>query len=228
MMSNSNCPNGNANGRKIFAVGDIHGSYNKLVSLMSELPWNRETDVLVFLGDYIDRGKHSKEVVEFLIGLKEEGGDIVFLLGNHEKLLLDYYASGSDYDLKLWRSFGGWETIENYTNGVGVWGRPSFLPRNHLKFFRDLLPYYETEKYIFVHAGLREGVPLKEQKTDDLLWIRKSFTESNHSFGKTIIFGHTPMRSPYIADGKIGIDTGAGYGNVLTAVELPAVRFYHS
>ncbi len=220
--------NENGDKGKIFAVGDIHGNYDKLVSLMSQLPWNRGTDLLVFLGDYIDRGKHSKEVVEYLITLKKSEEKTVFLMGNHERLLLNYYSSGSDYDLKLWRSFGGWDTIESYTNGVGVWGRPSFLPHPHLEFFRGLLPYYETEEYIFVHAGLRDGVPLSEQKIDDLLWIRKSFTESDHSFNKTIVFGHTPMRSPYVSSGKIGIDTGAGYGNVLTAVELPNVKFYCS
>jgi serine/threonine protein phosphatase 1 len=214
--------------RKIFAVGDIHGNHEKLVSLLSEIPWRRESDLLVFLGDYIDRGKRSREVVEHLIRLKQGGGDVVFLLGNHERLLLTYYASKRDYDLKLWRSFGGWETIENYTNGAGIWGDPSFLPPSHLKFFRELLPYYETTDYIFVHAGLRDGISLPEQKLDDLTWMRKSFTESNYSFGKTVVFGHTPMRSPYRGPGKIGIDTGAGFGNTLTAVELPAMRFYHA
>jgi len=227
-MTDSRLTDGDRNGRKIFAVGDIHGHYEKLVTLISQLPWQRERDLLVFLGDYIDRGKSSREVVEYLINLKKEGGNIVFLLGNHEKLLLDYYRSGTDYDLRLWRSFGGWETIESYTNGVGIWGRPSFLSPSHLNFFNTLLHFYETEDYIFVHAGLRDEVPLAQQKIDDLLWIRKSFTESDHFFGKTVVFGHTPMRSPYVAPGKIGIDTGAGYGNVLTAVELPAVKFYHS
>lgn len=214
--------------KKIFAVGDIHGNYEKLVSLMSQLPWNRGRDLLVFLGDYIDRGKRSKEVVEYLVTLKKSEEKTVFLMGNHERLLLNYYSSGSDYDLRLWRSFGGWETIESYTDGAGIWGKPDFLPHPHLNFFRELLPYYETEDYIFVHAGLRDGVPLNEQKTDDLLWIRRSFTESDHSFGKTVVFGHTPMRSPYVSSGKIGLDTGAGYGNVLTAVELPNVKFYCS
>jgi serine/threonine protein phosphatase 1 len=214
--------------KKIFAVGDIHGCYEKLSSLIAQLPWRKEKDLLVFLGDYIDRGKRSKDVVQYLIDLKKGGGHIIFLLGNHEKLLLDYYQSGSNYNLKLWRSFGGWETIESYTNGVGVWGKPAFLPASHLKFFRELLPFYETEDYIFVHAGLRDGAPLSDQKLDDLLWSRKSFAESNHSFPKTVIFGHTPMRSPYVSSGKIGIDTGAGYGNVLTAVELPALTFFHS
>ncbi|GAB4334193.1 MAG: metallophosphoesterase family protein [Candidatus Abyssubacteria bacterium] len=209
-------------------MGDIHGNYEKLVSLMPQLPWNREKDTLVFLGDYIDRGKRSKDVVDYLINLKDGGGECVFLLGNHEKLLLDYYSSGSDYDLRLWRSFGGWETIESYTNGVGILGRPSFLPASHLRFFQQLLLYYETEDYIFVHAGLREGTPLSMQKVDDLLWTRKSFAEEGNSFGKTIVFGHTPMRSPYVSPGRIGIDTGAGYGNVLTAVELPALTFYHA
>jgi serine/threonine protein phosphatase 1 len=214
--------------RRIFAVGDIHGHYEKLLSLISKLPWNREKDLLVFLGDYIDRGKRSKDVVEYLMNLRKGGGEIKFLLGNHEQLLLDYYFSGSDRDLKLWRSFGGWETIQSYTDGIGVLGKPSFLPSTHLDFFIRLLPYYETEQYIFVHAGLRDGVPLERQDPDDLLWIRRSFTESNHSFGKTVVFGHTPMRSPYVSPHKIGIDTGAGYGNILTAVELPAVRFYSS
>ncbi|RJP22120.1 MAG: serine/threonine protein phosphatase [Candidatus Abyssobacteria bacterium SURF_5] len=218
----------NVCGKKIFAVGDIHGQYEKLINLMSVLPWNREQDILVFLGDYIDRGKKSKEVVEYLIELEKKGGKIVFLLGNHEKLLTDYYYSGSDYDLKLWRSFGGWQTIQSYTRGAGVWGRPSFLPHAHLDFFRRLLPYYETDDYIFVHAGLREGIPLDEQKLDDLLWIRRSFVEGNHSFSKTIIFGHTPVRTPYVSSDKIGIDTGAGQGNVLTAVELPSLKFYQA
>lgn len=218
----------NTGENKIFAVGDIHGNHEKLVTLISNLPWNRERDLLVFLGDYIDRGKHSKEVVQYLLDLKKGGGEIVFLMGNHDKMLLDYYYSGNDYDLKLWRSFGGWETIESYTDGVGIWGRPAFLPSAHLSFFQGLLPYYETEDYIFVHAGLRDEVPLEEQKTEDLLWIRRSFTESKYSFDKTVVFGHTPMRTPYVGPGKIGIDTGAGHGNILTAVELPAVKFYHS
>jgi len=215
-------------GRRIFAVGDIHGNHEKLVSLFSKLPWNREEDLLVFLGDYIDRGRRSKDVVDYLIGLSRQGGEIVFLMGNHERLLLDYYTSGDTRDLRLWRSFGGWETIESYTQGVGIWGRPAFLPQAHMAFFKKLLLYYETEEYIFVHAGLRPGTPLDQQKPDDLLWARKSFTGGDHSFGKTVVFGHTPTKSPYVAPGKIGIDTGAGYGNVLTAVELPAVKFYHS
>jgi serine/threonine protein phosphatase 1 len=214
--------------RKIFAVGDIHGSYDKLLLLLSVLPWNRDNDLLIFLGDYIDRGKQSKEVVNHLIDLRKGGGEVIFLLGNHEQLLLSYYSSGSDYDLRLWRSFGGWDTIESYTNGIGIWGRPAFLPSDHLKFFRELLPYYETRDYIFVHAGLRDAVPLGQQKLNDLLWVRRSFAEGSQSFDKTVVFGHTPMRSPYVAPGKIGIDTGAGYGNILTAVELPALRFYHS
>jgi len=227
-VTDSDSPCDSPGDRKIFAVGDIHGSHEKLVTLISKLPWDREKDILVFLGDYVDRGKRSKDVVDYLLDLREGGGEIVFLMGNHDRLLLDYYYSGSDYDLKLWRSFGGWETIESYTDGVGIWGKPAFLPSMHLSFFSELLLYYETEDYIFVHAGLRDKVPLSEQKADDLLWIRQSFTESEYSFEKTVVFGHTPMRTPYVGQGKIGIDTGAGYGNVLTAVELPAVVFYHS
>jgi len=86
------------------------------------------------------------------------------------------------------------------------------------------LPYYETEKHVFVHAGLRSGLPLKEQAPDDLLWIRYEFINAEDDFGKIVVFGHTPFISPLIEKNKIGIDTGAVYGGKLTCVELPGIK----
>jgi serine/threonine protein phosphatase 1 len=210
--------------RKIFAVGDIHGCYDKLAAMMQILPWRKdEGDLLLFIGDYIDRGPKSREVVDFLVRLRQEGGEFVFLKGNHEKMLLDYYIQQKDQ--MLYVANGGAETIASYVEG-GI-GRKAFvLPEEHLEFFLSLNLYYETEDYIFVHAGLKDGMPLTEQSEEDLLWIREEFIYSAYDWNKRVIFGHTALEIPFVTPGKIGIDTGAVYGNKLTAVELPRMKFY--
>jgi serine/threonine protein phosphatase 1 len=211
-------------GRRIFAVGDIHGCYEKLVELMKILPWSRKNgDLLLFIGDYVDRGTRSRDVVEFLVKLQKNGGDFVFLKGNHEKMLLDYYVDHKDQ--MLYVANGGAETIASYVEGAI--GRKAFeLPKDHLQFLQSLKLYYETDEYIFVHAGLRDAVPLPEQSQEDLLWIREEFIYSLYDWNKRVVFGHTALETPFVSPGKIGIDTGAVYGNKLTAVELPAMRFY--
>ncbi len=212
--------------RRIFAVGDIHGCYDKLVALMKTLPWKKENgDLLLFIGDYIDRGPNSRDVVQFLVELKKQGGDLVFLKGNHEKMLMDYYIHQKDQ--MLYVANGGAETIASYVEG-GI-GRKAFvLPEDHLEFLLGLKLYYETEDYIFVHAGLRDEIPLTQQSEEDLLWIREEFIYSMYEWGKRVIFGHTALETPFVTPGKIGIDTGAVYGNRLTAVELPKMRFYQA
>jgi serine/threonine protein phosphatase 1 len=210
--------------RKIFAVGDIHGCYDKLVAMMKILPWNKDNgDLLLFIGDYVDRGPKSREVVEFLCQLRKQGGEFVFLKGNHEKMLLDYYIQQKDQ--MLYVANGGAETIASYVEG-GI-GRKAFvLPEDHLDFFLSLSLYYQTDDYIFVHAGLRDGVKLSEQSEEDLLWIREEFIYSAYDWNKRVIFGHTALETPFVTPSKIGIDTGAVYGNKLTAVELPRMKFY--
>ena len=210
--------------RKIFAVGDIHGRYDKLVAMMEILPWEKESgDLLLFIGDYVDRGPRSRDVVEFLVQLKKQGGNFVFLKGNHEKMLLDFYIQQKDQ--MLYVANGGAETIASYVEG-GI-GRKAFvLPEDHLEFLLSLQLIHETEEYIFVHAGLRDAIPLEEQAEEDLLWIREEFIYSTYDWTKRIIFGHTALEMPFVTPGKIGIDTGAVYGNKLTAVELPSMKFY--
>lgn len=207
---------------KIYAVGDIHGCFDKLLVLMDKIDIDFDADTLVFLGDYIDRGPQSFEVVDYLSDLKKRFTKAVFLKGNHEEML-EKYLSGEDRLTYLVN--GGQQTLESYMNRPRQKDEPP-IPREHLDFFKTLKYYYETESYIFVHAGLRNKLPLENQKSEDLLWIRRQFIESKHDFGKMVVFGHTPLHEPLLLPNKIGIDTGAVYGNKLTCVRLPELVFY--
>jgi serine/threonine protein phosphatase 1 len=208
--------------KKIFAIGDIHGCYDRLKALMEKIPIDLSRDALVFIGDYIDRGPHSVEVVDYLIQLKNRFPDIIFLKGNHEDML-DKFLNGADRFTYLLN--GGQQTLDSYlTKSVQSEFFP--IPPDHMEFFKSLRLFYETEEFIFVHAGLRPRVPLESQKTEDLLWIRDKFVSSKHDFGKRVIFGHTPLKKPLVEPNKIGIDTGAVYGNALTCIRLPDLVFF--
>jgi len=207
---------------RIFAVGDIHGCLDKLISLMGVIDIDPRKDTLLFIGDYIDRGAQSKQVVDYLIDLARQQSRVIFLKGNHE-LLLHLYLSGADRFSFL--ANGGQATLDSYRKDYSH-AEDNPIPSTHLDFFDNLRLYYETDHYIFVHAGLKENIPLDEQDEWVMLWIRDEFIYSDFDFGKRVIFGHTPFREPLVLENKIGIDTGAVYGNKLTCVELPAVKFY--
>ncbi len=207
---------------KIFAIGDIHGSFDRLQELMQKIPIDFTEDTLVFIGDYIDRGPGSVEVVNYLIGLKKRVPEIIFLKGNHEDML-EKYLDGTDRFTYLLN--GGQNTLDSYLSKTN--SSNSFpIPPDHMEFFKSLRLYYETEDYIFVHAGLRPKVPLESQEAEDLLWIRDKFIYSRYNFGKPVVFGHTPLEKPLVEPNKIGIDTGAVYGNALTCVQLPSLEFF--
>jgi serine/threonine protein phosphatase 1 len=208
--------------QRIFAIGDIHGCYEPLVELLERIPINWSRDLLVFMGDYIDRGPKSFEVVQHLIELQARHPETVFLKGNHEQMLEDY-LSGKDRMTYLFN--GGQPTLDSYLRHAGSSGRYP-IPSAHLRFFGSLRLMFETEDYIFVHAGLRKNVLPEKQNPDDLLWIRENFINSRHSFGKRVVFGHTPFEEPMVEPNKIGIDTGAVFGNKLTCVQLPEEKFY--
>lgn len=207
---------------KIFAIGDIHGCFDKLRKLVGKIEIDFDHDLLVFMGDYIDRGPDSYEVIEYLADLKNRYPRTVFLKGNHEEML-ENYLSGAD--LLTFLINGGQQTLESYAR-KGDMSVTSPLPPKHLDFLGSLALFYETERHIFVHAGLREAVCLEEQKAEDLLWIRGQFVHSVYDFGKRVVFGHTPFSSPLVQVNKIGIDTGAVYGNKLTCVQLPEGIFF--
>ncbi len=207
---------------RIFAVGDIHGCFDKLVALMGIIDIDFQNDILLFVGDYVDRGPSSREVVDYLIELGRREERVVFLKGNHEYLFQGHLEGKESY---IFLANGGDATLESYAKGApGGGGFP--VPLHHLRFFENLSLYYETEDHIFVHGGLKPGLPLEKQGEKDMLWIRDEFIHSDHDFGKRVVFGHTPFREPLVLENKIGIDTGAVYGNKLTCVELPALRFF--
>lgn len=211
---------------KFFAIGDIHGCISYLEGLFAKITVNSAEDTIVFIGDYVDRGPDPRGVIEYILELKERY-QVICLMGNHERMMLDYHDYGSNKD--LWFMNGGTSTVVAYGLKSTPEGKKLSIPDEHLQFFRSLLPYYETEDYIFVHAGLKAGVPLPDQEMIDLVWIREDFIDSKYDFGKRVIFGHTPrLGGPYIDPYKIGIDTGAVYGGKLTCLELPAIKFYQS
>jgi serine/threonine protein phosphatase 1 len=210
---------------KIFALGDIHGCREKLHALLKRVRIDFQNDILIFLGDYIDRGRYSREVVEDILQLRQDKKNVICLLGNHEQMFLNY-LDGVEEDLFLHN--GGAFTLASYgiSTADNLMQRKKQVPYKHRQFFESLLPYYEAVQYIFVHAGLEPGISLKSQETETMIWIRHEFIDTDYHFGKTVIFGHTPMTEPLITDNKIGIDTGAVYGGKLTCLELPEIKIH--
>ncbi len=208
-------------GEKFFVISDIHGCFDKLVNLVKIIEPELCNGTLVFLGDYIDRGLDSCEVVDYVLQLKKEY-NAVFLKGNHEKMLLDFLVGINQF---LYLENGGELTLASYYNKYRAREGEIIIPQVHLDFYQNLKLYHETEDYLFVHAGVRNGISIEEQSEEDLLWIREEFIYSSYDFGKTVVFGHTPFLYPFIGFKKIGIDTGAVYGNTLTMLILPDMEF---
>ena len=222
-------------GQLVYAVGDVHGRLDLLEQLLDLIDGDAEasgTDrrTLVFLGDYVDRGPNSRGVVERLIGDLPRGFDAHFLKGNHEAILLDFLAE--PWRLDHWLQNGGEETMRSYgvdTEGLAsldaspaTW-RDAFaqaLPEAHLRFFRNLLLSVSFGDYLFVHAGVRPGVPLGAQSEADLVWIRAPFLNHAELFGKVVVHGHTPGQEPVTRPNRVGIDTGAVFTGRLTALRL--------
>ena len=200
--------------RRFFIIGDIHGCLGMLKDLMDKIDWDPCKDGLIFLGDYIDRGNNSRGVIDYIIGLKKISENIRCLIGNHEELFLNY-LEGLDDGTFLYN--GGINTLNNYNEGVDP---------DHISFLKSLLPMIELDEYYIVHAGFKPGIEVKDQSIKDILWIREKFIFSDYNFGKRVIFGHTPFSSPLIMDNKIGVDTGAVFGNMLTCLEIPAMKFH--
>lgn len=216
---------------KIFAVGDIHGCLSKLETLMKRLPFNPEKDLVVFLGDYINRGAETRQVIDFLLRLEKAAAHTVFLLGNHEHSLLEYSKNPDHDDLRALRCMGIEATLESYGKKDARELRDlSFMPENHRRFIRNLKPFFRIMGYLFVHAGIVQGIEPENTRFDVLVNSRPHIMDMKNSDEKsqTVVFAHTPFETPFVKKNLIGIDTGAVYGNMLTAVELPGMIFYHA
>ena len=205
---------------RVFIIGDVHGCLDLLKKLMDKIDWDPEDDTLIFLGDYIDRGHESKGVIDYILEIMATSSHVHCLMGNHEKIFLDYLEGLGKRTFFL---NGGDKTLFSYQLFKN--SRPH-IPDEHRKFLSSLRLWIELEDYFVVHAGFRPGVDIKKQTDDDTLWIRDKFIKSNYDFGKKVIFGHTPFPEPLIMDNKIGLDTGAVYGNQLTCLEVPAMTFH--
>ncbi|MFC1820300.1 metallophosphoesterase [Thermodesulfobacteriota bacterium] len=204
---------------RFFIVGDIHGCLGMLKTLMDKIDWNPESDGLIFLGDYVDRGEDPKGVIDLLIDLKSMSPHVRCLMGNHEDLFLDYLEGG---DVNTFFYNGGETTLNSYWD----YGETNISPE-HVSFIKSLQMIIELDDYYIVHAGFKPGVDIKKQSRKDLLWIREPFIYSDYHFGKKVIFGHTPFSSPLVMKNKIGLDTGAVFGNRLTCLELPRMKFHY-
>ncbi|MHB8790259.1 MAG: metallophosphoesterase family protein [Desulfobulbaceae bacterium] len=207
--------------RKTYVIGDIHGCYESLLNQLELVDCARGT--LIFLGDYINRGPDSQKVVSLVIQLKKELPRVITLLGNHEAMFLRYLqGEGQQIFLRI----GGQNTLKSY--GIDPMrgnDHNIYIPEEHMAFFNNLLLNWEDDKYIFVHAGLQPGVHLSMQTKDWCLWARDEFISSAYNFGKRVIFGHTVFAEPLMRAEKVGIDTGAVYGNRLTCIVLPGEEF---
>ena len=207
---------------RIFIIGDLHGCLGMLQRLMDKIKWQPDKDRLIFLGDYIDRGEDPKGVVNFILKLTKFSSDVQCLIGNHEAIFLDYL---NGKDRRLFILNGGMKTLESYQRDKPE-GEGPLVPADHVAFYQSLKSFIELDDYYVVHAGFRPGVALKDQTLEDMTWIRDPFIYSENNFKKRVIFGHTPFYEPLVMDNKIGLDTGAVYGNRLTCLELPELRFH--
>jgi serine/threonine protein phosphatase 1 len=223
-------------GIRLYAVGDIHGRLDLLTQLLAMIgemesisPADRA--ILVFLGDYIDRGPNSRGVIELLrIGLPERF-EPVFLRGNHEEMMLQTLQSPEYFD--FWALNGGIATARSYgldiaqdtpirdLDSVAICRElADAVPQSHKDFVQALPIKAEAGDYLFVHAGVRPGVPIEAQTDRDCLLIRNEFLTHQGDFGKVIVHGHTPVPEPESLHNRIGIDTGAFHTGRLTAVCL--------
>lgn len=218
----------------VYAVGDTHGEAALLDRLLAriradaqERPARRR--VLVYLGDYVDRGPDSRGVIERLVAGPPPGFEQVCLLGNHEEMMLGC-LDGNPRGTLLWLANGGDAACRSYgvdpdqpTETLAQRLRAA-LPPGHERLLRDLALRHSEGDYLFVHAGIRPGVPLDQQRREDLVWIRRPFQESGADHGCVVVHGHSPVPAPEDLPNRIGVDTGAVYGNALTAAVLQGSR----
>ena len=227
---------------KIFAIGDIHGCHRHLVTLLGRLPFDKATDTLVFLGDYINRGPDSRKVLDTLVELGETCSHVVFLKGNHEHALLECTLTGAVEDFRLLRIMGGEATAASYGVSLRRLAEFACLPPEHQQFLRSLRSTFTAGNYLFTHADCLEqpSFPPEMPTEEDverqrhheamLLTSRRLAQEDSRRSGSgpVVVFGHHPFTLPLVKPDRIGIDTGAVFGNLLTAVELPLLRFHHA
>jgi serine/threonine protein phosphatase 1 len=226
-------------GVRIYAVSDIHGCADLLRNVFAaiDLHLARSEPVRalhVFLGDYIDRGPASRETIDLLIerSLRHES---IFLKGNHEAFMFEVLRDPSR--LLSWKEYGGFQTLLSY--GLTPPMSPNkdqqdeiaqalmqCMPKHHRYFYNTLRTSFSYGDFFFAHAGVKPGVPLRQQREEDLLWIRDEFLQSEADFGHYVVHGHTPVAKPEIRPNRINIDTGAYATGILTLLTIQGERMF--
>jgi serine/threonine protein phosphatase 1 len=224
-------------GVRVYAIGDIHGRADLLDGVLKRIDADLEENqnsigLEVYLGDYVDRGPASRDVIDRLIA-RSRTFRAVFLRGNHEGYLTDFTTHPAIFE--DWQRLGGLETLMSYgvipsrdssTNGYArlAVAFDQALPADHRLFLSNLKLSFTCGDFFFVHAGVRPGIPLTKQHKEDLLWIRRDFLLYEEQFSKIIVHGHTPVVEPDIRSNRINIDTGAYATGRLTCLKLEGDR----
>ena len=214
-------------GRRVYAVGDIHGCADQLAALHALIEQDLaarpiQSPLLLHIGDYVDRGPDTRGVLARLASTRPISSvPTVNLIGNHENTMLEA-LSGERAAATDWLFAGGRPTLESYAvdpDGSRDEWRDQ-LPPEHVAFLRGLDLMHREGGYVFVHAGVRPGIALDKQARDDLLRMRQPFLYSEADFGAVVVHGHTPVKQPVIRHNRIAIDTGAVFGGKLTCLVL--------
>ena len=227
-------PPAGASGYRAYVVGDVHGRLDLLEDLLAKIHAELQRHpaartLLVFVGDLIDRGPSSAQVLERLRTYRRPGIRTEFLLGNHEEVLLRILRGDADLITK-WRWFGGSECLQSYgvepeqlarlSNDEALAIVREAIPDEHVRFLEGFADSCRFGDYLFVHAGIRPGVALEEQSQADLRWIRQPFLSDDTDHGFTVVHGHTITKQVEQRSNRIGIDTGAYRTGVLTALAI--------
>lgn len=211
------------NRQRIFAIGDVHGCAGELEALLRKLELV-SSDLVVFLGDLVDRGPDAKRVIDLVLDLKRTCR-VVVLKGNHEAMFVDFLERPESAGAGLFILNGGGSTLASYEGPDGSLE----IPQDHIDLLKTIPIYFETEDYFFVHAGVPDQ-PLSQVKAQEqegvMLWIRDPFLRSSYKWEKLVIHGHTPVARPEKLANRINVDTGCVYDGRLTALELPAMKFH--
>ena len=220
-------------GKRVYCIGDVHGRFDLLQELHAMIRQDAADfdgdRTLIYLGDLIDRGMNSRQVVELLLDNPLPGFEAVHLMGNHERTMIDFLSYPQQ--AAGWLSWGGRETVLSYgipaPAGAGKPDAESIrddlverVPESHVGFLRNMRSFHSEGDYLFVHAGIRPGVPLQEQSDSDLFWIRHEFLESDEDHGCVVVHGHTISEEVVVRPNRIGIDTGAFASGILTCLVL--------
>lgn len=222
-------------GECIYAIGDIHGCFEPMFRLLREIERRAREDhpemktTIVFLGDLVDRGSQSAEVVEYLLSYNPENIETIFLMGNHEEIALDVLDGNTD-KLHLWFNHGGRAFARSYqVTALGdIYMDPENLaarirgrvPERHRAFMSSFVDFFRCGDYLFVHAGIDPRLPLEAQKPAALRWIRGTFLNYNKPYEFKVVHGHSVVEAPEDRINRIAVDTGVYDSGILTAVCL--------